>query len=356
MEVPPRRFDDKTQKTVEDYSTWQKINGQDERVIKQVFSYNYVNTGFDVDSHNDGIYDITTDDYWTFYSPYYELGERPQFRKTKSIKFIKRNGFIMFISVSENGVLGVLNGAAVKKATHPISYYYENIVKYARTVCSLFARYWDKLYEVSEHINALTPNEAFLRKEGYSQYLKRFESMKKLLNLVSMHNNPMSFDEWYNKYGRDFSPSGKVHGCIVDISATSHLYLNPLDGKLVSYSARSMFDKRIYKNVLSLIAHECPYLLDSFMGENESEVPEYSLSVYSEDVSNMLLNPGDEISSETANENSIAMYDISNRLLSLQSIFTHNLVKVWYDDVLEKFGDKITKEEFLALIETENAE
>ena len=359
MLKPFRYIDPKTRKPIEDYSSWREINGFDEKVVLGDFRSNYCNTGFDVNKYDDGIFDITVDDYWTYYRPLYRKGKRPAFKNTERIKLVKHNGFIMFISISDKGVQGILNGASTRTINHPIEYYYDNIDKYARTVLAIFSDYWKALFGVSEQIHSLAPSEEYLRKKWYSEYLRDFEKMQAYFRSYVKNDKapvkePKSFIEWYNTEGYRIKPNGTVHGCIVDIDTTKHVYLNPYDGGVVSYSAQTMYDKNVYKNMLSLIANERPDLLESFQDENETV--EYSLSVLAKKTSYMLFKPDDEISTEIMKEYDTSMYDTSNRLYALQYIYTHHLVKSWYDDILEKYGDRITKEELLGLVEPEKYE
>lgn len=342
MAEPARYYDYKKWRKVEDYSTWREIDGQDRKVIVDFIRLNHCTTGFNVDAFADGIYDITVDDYWTYYRKIYKYGNRPLFTNTEIIKLIKHNGFIMFISVSGKGVKAVLNGASRRITTHSVEYFYDNIDKYAKTVLALFSGYWKALYSISEQIQSLTPSEKYLR-ESYAYYLFR-----------SQQRVPITFIDWYNTEGFKIKPEGTVHGCIVDIDTTKHIYLNPYDGGMTSYSAPSMYDKTVYLNTLSLIANERPDLLESLQKKKEST--DNSLFELQNRDLYMLLKPDDMISTEVKKEYDTSMYDTSKRMYALQFIYTHNLVKVWYDDVLEKYGDKITKEEFLALIETETDE
>ncbi|MBR6100957.1 MAG: hypothetical protein IKH78_08345 [Ruminococcus sp.] len=332
-----------------DYSNWREIDGEDVSVFSRFIRDNSVRTSFDVNVYKDGIYDITTDDYWSYAKKINNNNNklRPVFKTTKSVKFIKHNGFIMFVSESYKGVLNILSGGSLKKCTHSLEYYYDNIEKYAKTVLALFSEYWKVLFEISKQISSLSPSEEYLRKNAYSKYLESYEKMLKRLN--SGTRKPLGFDEWYKLFGHRSSPEGTVHGSIVDIDETNHIYLNPYDGKIVPYSAVSMYDKNVYRNVVSLISKERPELLSSFQSRKNDK--DDSLSLVPNTVSNMIFNPNDDISTETIKVYEKDMYDVSKKLLMLQSIYTDKLVKAWFDDILEKHSDGITIDRLLEVID-----
>lgn len=77
-------------------------------------------TNFDPSTYRDGIYDISIDDYCTFFRNNYEkmynlpanMWPKPKFKFTKKVEFLKHDGYLMFISVSPKGQLSVLRGRA----------------------------------------------------------------------------------------------------------------------------------------------------------------------------------------------------------------------------------------------------
>ncbi len=71
----------------------------------------------------------------------------------------------------------------------------------------------------------------------------------------------------------------------VDIDFYNHIYLNPIDGKVVPYYALSTYDKWVYKDVKSLLLERCPELIDRYL---EIQIVMYQvLKVYQ--VKSMLL-------------------------------------------------------------------
>lgn len=320
------RYDSKSKRFINDFSPWLEVDGTDLYVLKRFLTAN-MNTNFKIDDYKDGIHDIAVDDYWTYLRNIdddYKFKLRPVFKHTNYIKMIKRNGFVMFMSVSHKGSLCILNGARLKKADFSPEYYFENLERYANSVVSMFSKYWETLYKISEQITSLKPDKTVLRKRDYAKYVREC----KLKN-----ERPLKFNEWYELEGKTIKLSGRVHGCIVDVDYYNHIYLNPYDGTIVPYRADSMYDKDVYKNTLSLISAQRPEMLKSFndLTENQS----MSLLCADNDVSHELLNPNDEVSTEFVKVYSHDMYGISNRLKPLQNIYDKKLIQVWYDEFLD---------------------
>lgn len=337
----------------DDFSSWKKVQGSDDEILEKYLEEHSL-TDFDITKYADGIHNISVDDYWTYmctineeYCEYY-----PKFRYVDHVSMIKKNGYVMFLSVSPKGKLCVLNGGAKKKVSFSPEYYYDNIERYAGTVMSYFSNYWDALYSLSEEIKQLTPDEKYMCKA----YCKSWKSAIQ------------TYDEWCNGYMRF---SGRVHGCIVDIDYYNHIYLNPYDGSVIPYFAPSPFSKYVYKSTVSLFADRKPEMLQplkNWIKEN----PQSSLALTVQDTRMQLLDvPREELigedekdAADDADSHDLAveeidkdydialddtsfirgynivldtdMYPISRRLKPLQKIYDAKLVQAWYDDVLKE--------------------
>ena len=314
-----------------DYSTWDKIDGSDIGIVKEFLTDNFVSTGFSPEKYDNGIFDITIDDYWTFLRKLdeYKQSLRPLFRHTEYVKLLKNNDYYMFVSVSARGKYSLLQGARLHALKYPIDYYYDNLERYASAIVLRFSKYWDALREVSKHIKSLEPTEEFYR-DKYFEYLCDCKVLK------IPKKKQLSFDEWYTERKSWFNLSGKIHGCIVDIDWSNHIYINPYDGTVVSYNAASMYDKNVYKNTRSLLSAQRPEMLASFdelISKNKTD-SHTALLVQNEGVHNPLLVQTDDISQESVKVYDYDMYAISNRLKPLQAIYDIKWIQVWYDDVL----------------------
>lgn len=316
------------------YSHWREIEGSDDYILFNFFYENKKRSNFDINNFSDGIFDISIIDYWTFLCSIDTdkqniLYIKPKFQNTEYIKMVKRAGFIMFFSVSPKGSICILNGGHLKKAEFPLQYYYDNIERYANVVNSRFSNYWSALQSISDQVRQIKPSKEYLHKHQY---------VEEVVSCLFEKKPIPKFDEWYQLKGKNICLSGKIHGCIVDLDYYNHIYLNPYDGTVVPYYALSMYDKDVYKNVISLISAHLPEMLESVkhmaIGNSEKSLPDTPNNSFG-----LLVRTNDVIETDYQKVYSYEMYNISNRLKTLQSICKNNLVQVWYDDIL---NDRIT--------------
>lgn len=301
--------------------------------LKKLVANELIDTGFSPDKYQDGIHDITIDDYWGYYRKITASGHnspelrRPKFARTHSVKFIKNSGFIMFVSISEKGATSILQGGSLRKIKKPLQYYYEKLPEYANTVLNKFSRYWDALYNISKQIQSIIPNDKEIN-DIYKKYVIEQKTKDRFA---------FSYEMWRKLFPEQYSFSGEVHGCIVDIDRFNHIYLNPYDGSIIPYNAPSMYMKYVYKNIPSLIATQKPEMLLTFNRAIENNIDKESTA--------LILSDADETKSLTVLEEyeidtynvpvtDVGMYDVSNRIKQLQKIYDYNLVVVWYDNVL----------------------
>lgn len=278
-------------RVLDDPSQWKNTDGEDE-AVKDAFVGSFVlentDTDFDPNNYDDGIHDITVNDYWTYYRDKADWTIlRPKFGRTAYIKFLKHDGFLMFVSVSPNGTLCILQGGFLRKLDKPIQYYYDRLPEYGNKVLELFSKYWDAIYDVSSYVCRVTGGQGYVR----------------------------------------------VHGCIVDIDFFNHIYINPFDGTVTPYYADSMCLKQTYQNLASLISAKVPHLLPAFQAEqalnpsalalSDGSVPHQALALTSQEVTEH-----SDVVYETE------MNSVSNRLKALQLVYDHHLVAVWYDSIL----------------------
>ena len=158
--------------------------------------------------YEDGIHQITADDYRSFYR-----GKNIMItfnRDVNVLYMLKKNGYYCFIHQSKGGYLTMLNGGALKKLNEwDINYYYDNM----DMVVDAIKKPLDKYSGIQEKI------AAEIRKLG---------------------------------------GNGTIHGCIIDIDWYNHVYVNPVDMKITGYWASDIINKKIYPNVPALLEKECP--------------------------------------------------------------------------------------------------
>ena len=249
---------------------------------KQVsFKRIYSKTGFDwFQDYEDGIFEITRDDYETFYRG---IGAEMSFnREFKKLYLIKRQGNYMFLMERHKGTLLILNGGMIKNANgRPLSYFYEHLPNYSESIKMFLANY-----------------EAFQ------------QSVAKSI--------------------KEIGGSGRIHGSIIDIDFYNHLYLNPLDRSITAYFAYSMVDKYVYENLPSLLKFQCPELFQNYQSLIKSGGKQTLVA----------LDANLTISENSTPVEDTSMYRVSRILRGLQYTTKNNLVRLWNDEIAEKPSEK----------------
>lgn len=111
-----------------------------------------------------GIHDISVDDYWGFYSQY-ATGMRPKFSNIAYIKFIKADLYKMFIAVSPDNKLYILNGGIKTTCKHDLEYYFQNLTKYGNAANAPLKNYFETLYAISAELNSIYPDDKYITSE-----------------------------------------------------------------------------------------------------------------------------------------------------------------------------------------------
>lgn len=236
----------------------------------------------------------------------------------------------MFVSVSEKGAASLLQGGSLRRLKRPLQYYYERLPEYANTVLFKFSRYWDALYSISKQIQSVAPNE----KEIKNYYKKYIDKCKK------QDISVWDYERWKHTCKDQYSFSGKVHGCIVDIDYFNHIYLNPYDGSIAPYFAPSMYEKYVYPNVASLIATQRPEMLPAFNRAIEANTDKTSRALLladSKETRLLSVLEQEEIATYDVPVTDTSMYELSNRIKLLQTIYDYHFVGVWYDNILPHY-------------------
>ena len=237
-----------------------------------------LNWGYDwFSTYPDGIYEITKDDYEKFYRG---INEPLEFaRPHKALFMVKRDGNYVFFLKTEKGKLCLLSGGSIRRIKHQdLNYYFEHLSNYSRAIKAFMADYCLQQQKIAGQISAL-------------------------------------------------GGSGNIHGTIIDVDFYNHLYLNPFDGTITAYSASSMVDKNVFKNVPSLLKYSCPDLYGN-----------YQRLALKKDGTNPLILVGQndiELSNATIYEPSTEMYRISRRIKGLQYTTKHNVIRMWDDSLVE---------------------
>lgn len=224
------------------------------------------------DDYEDGIYEITREQYIDFYR-----GKNNQMtfqrKDVDKLYMLKKREMYCFICTNKrwNGRLYILNGGTIKGlAQNDVQYYFENMDVMAEAVKSPLNKY-------SEFQKAIG---ATVRKIG----------------------------GW-----------GTIHGCIVDIDGYNHLYVNPFDGTVTPYYAVDMIQKVAYPSIQNLLEKNCPKLFANYSLLFEKGTEEITaLTKYPR---KPIVYLGTE------------MYRASREIKKMQKLYT-NILSFWDDTVL----------------------
>lgn len=175
--------------------------------------------------YEDGIYEITRNDYIDFYR-----GKNLPItfnRECLHLYMLKRNEYYCFIIQNKSGKLSMLNGGALKGLSRTsIEYYFRNM-------------------------------------EAQIGYIKT-PLMKY-----------QEFQQMISKEIKNIGGSGRIHGAIIDIDgkeekegwssiAYNHLYVNPINMVITPYYAIDMVIKYVYPSFQALISNKCPRLFENY--------------------------------------------------------------------------------------------
>lgn len=302
--------------TPSDSKFWREAYGTSESIkveIENIIANQRVETAFDPEKYEDGIYDITANDYWSFCRSR-TGGFRPKYSDVVAIKFIKNSGYKMFVAITKKGELRLLNKGSRRVLDKSLQYYFEKLPEYSNAVLSIFSKYWEELYRISKVMHSVVFDE------------------KELMNYLSQKKCMHLFSEYYVDGLSKFT--GRVHGCIVDIDFRNHIYVDPISGSLTFYHSLSKDDKRlIYDDIRSLIAKHRPGMFLAFMRVLSVGKDSLCLTKKSIDLVKM---SGDIIKAIESKENfdDEYMYKKSRIMGQLQSIYDEKLINVWYDEFL----------------------
>ena len=226
------------------------------------------------DGYKDGVYKITSEEYREFY---YGKGIPDVECKYPGILYmLKKKENYMFLLETNSSLCLMVGGSRKKLQNSDLDYYYENMDVYAYKIRELIKPYQSAIESISRSI-------------------------------------------------RKIGGTGYIHGCIVDISFFSHVYLNPYDGKVTSYWAESIIGRSVYPDVQSLLIDKEPDMAKKYqLSVNEGEIA--SLVATSQKNYKVAKVPKWVLGTE--------IYRESRIMKSLQYVWHQNVIRIWNDDVL----------------------
>lgn len=244
------------------------------------------------ENKDDGIYEITPTIYKYFYKA---LGKSISFNRDFSkLYMVKKTGNYCFLMTTvKSNELKMLAGGKMRNTGHKeISYFYDNLDNYTQSIKKYMYKYEAFQNKIAQEVRAL-------------------------------------------------GGTGNIHGCIVDVDFFNHIYINPLDGTITPYYALDITRKYVFKNFQSLLFSQrrdlYEKLIESTATTNQNVVVKQDAIADSDSVF-----VGDT-----------QMYRISKIIYDLQYATRNNVVRIWYDGILDAATEENGKEIVAQLISSE---
>ena len=129
---------------------------------------------------------------------------------------------------------------------------------------------------------------------------------------------------------RQFGGTGTVHGCIVDISFFSHLYLNPFDGTVSPYWTLDTLSREVYDTVLALIQAQEPQLKKRYLKAAEKQ----EIPLLSRCADGGTSHGKEALASVPRVLLGTELYEPSRAMRAVQYVFDQDVIRVWNEEIL----------------------
>ena len=160
----------------------------------------------------DGIHIITKNQYQEFYR---SKNMSMSCNREGTYTMIKHDSLYCFF-YQKNDKLYMLDGGVIRDASgHDLKYYFDNMTRYGEAVSNFVKEYQDRLRKISSVVKAIGGN-------------------------------------------------GRIHGCIVDVDFYNHVYLNPFDGTVTSYTATDIVNKYVFSGFETMLESKRKDLLSEY--------------------------------------------------------------------------------------------
>lgn len=227
------------------------------------------------EKYEDGVYKINSEKYKEFY---YGRGIYNKGCNYPGILYLlKKSGLYMFLLESGSSLCLMAGGQRKKLDVDDIYYYYDNMDIYGNRI-----------------------------RELIKPYQKALEAVSKEVKL--------------------FGGSGVIHGCIVDISFYSHIYINPYDGKITPYWALDTLSRMAFPDVKSLLIKCEQDLVEKYQIATEKE----SFSLLAESSKKKV-----DVATIPKWVLGADIYKESRIMKSIQYVWQHNVIRIWNDAVFD---------------------
>lgn len=228
------------------------------------------------ENYEDGIYDISREQYGEF-----NRGRGIISSGCKSegmLYMLKRNDLYMFVLQTSKTLYILAGGQRKRLSKNDPQYYYNNMTRYAETINRAIQPYKETLMKISDEVKRI-------------------------------------------------GGTGNIHGCIVDISFCSHIYLNPFDGKITPYWALDILSREVYESTQKLIEDKEPDLLNKYLIASEKHsIPLIGNTLYQNNDMALATIPQWVFGTE--------IYEPSRIMKAMQYLVEQNVIRIWNDDVL----------------------
>lgn len=230
------------------------------------------------ESYDDGIYPITSKQYQDFNNGRGIYSRGCNYEGT--IYALKREQMYMFVLKSNTSLCILAGGQRKRLGRNDIQYYYDHLAEYCEYVRNLIEPYKSFMLSISNEVKRI-------------------------------------------------GGPGTIHGCIVDISYFSHIYVNPFDGKITPYWAWDISSRVPYSTVQKLLEDKEPHLMKKYL----KEVDKKTLLL----LSNNMVEDGTQMGLTTVPEwvFGTEMYKPSRIMRAVQYVWEKDVIRIWNDDVLE---------------------
>ncbi|MBR6329662.1 MAG: hypothetical protein IKR68_08445, partial [Lachnospiraceae bacterium] len=192
---------------------------------------------------------------------------------------LKHNEMYMFLLKTAKSLCLLSGGQRKKIFPNDVQYFYNNLDLYSKKVKMVIKPYQDIMEQISDEVKRI-------------------------------------------------GGSGTIHGCIVDISFYSHIYVNPFDGKITSYWAGNMMSRLPFDTIQQHLEEKEPQLLNGYKQEciNKS-IPLIEKYMTTD-------NHNAELAVVPQWVFGTEMYEPSRIMRAVQYVWEQNVIRIWNDNIL----------------------
>ena len=228
--------------------------------------------------YKDGIYEITSDEYKEFNRGRGILSNGCSYEG--KLYMLKRNEMYMFVLKTIKSLSLMVGGQRKSLHKRDVQYYYDNLLTYSENIKKIIAPYEKIIKQISDEVKKI-------------------------------------------------GGSGNIHGCIVDISYFSHIYLNPYDGTITPYWALTPLLKQPYTSIEKFIKENEPTLLENYhLASKKKEIPLIGKKELNENMENNIATIPEWVLDKE-------IYKPSRIMKAIQFVWQQNIIRIWNDDVLQ---------------------